>query len=89
MTIRGVTSPGQARARKEQPSRSGAAKIPKNTKKVGVVELGGRRDKLNQYMDSIRNVGTSDPKIDKATNKMTIVSRISKRFTICGGQVNT
>ena len=93
-----VTNPGRirvrlkverARARKEQPSRSGTAKIPKNMKKVGVVELGGRRDKLTQYMDSVRDVRTSDPKIDKATNKMTIASRISKRFTIRGAQVNT
>ena len=74
MTIRVVTSPGRirvrlkmerARARKEQQSRSGAVKIPKNTKKVGVVELGGSRDKLTQYIDRMRDVRTSsDPKID-------------------------
>jgi len=79
----------RARARKEQPSRSGAGKIPKNTKKVGVVEMGGSRDKLTLYMDNMRDVKTSDPKIDKATNKMTIASQISKGFTICGTQVNT
>ncbi|KAG2540833.1 hypothetical protein PVAP13_9NG584114 [Panicum virgatum] len=40
-------------------------------------------------MDSVRDVRTSDPKIDKATNKMTIASRISKGFTIRDAQVNT
>jgi len=37
----------------------------------------------------MRDVRTSDPKIDKATNKMTIASQISKGFTIRGAQVNT
>ena len=54
--IKVITSPGRirvrlkmerARARKEQQSRSGAVKIPKNTKKVGVVKLGGSRDKTD------------------------------------------
>ncbi|RLN36400.1 hypothetical protein C2845_PM03G16960 [Panicum miliaceum] len=40
-------------------------------------------------MDSMRDVRMSDPKIDKATNKMTIVSRISKGFAIRGTQMNT
>ena len=93
-----VTNPGRirvrlkverARARKEQPWRNDAAKIPKNMKKVGVVELGGSRDKLTQYMDNMRDVRTSDPKIDKTTNKMKIASRISKGFTTRGAQVNT
>ena len=73
-----VTNPGRirvrlkverARARKEQPWRNDAAKIPKNMKKVGVVELGGSRDEPTQYMDNMRDVRTSDPKIDKATKR--------------------
>ena len=49
----------------------------------------GAETKLTQYMDNMRDVRTSDPKIDKATNKMMIASRISKGFTIRGAQVNT
>ena len=40
-------------------------------------------------MDNMRNIRTSDPKINKATNKMTIASRISEVFAIRGTQVNT
>jgi hypothetical protein len=63
-------------------------KISRNTK-VSVVELGRSRDKLTQYMDAMRDVWTSDTKIDKATNKMTIVSQIDKRLAISDPQVNT
>ena len=49
----------------------------------------GAETKLTQYMDNMRDVRTSDPKIDKATNKMTIASRISEVFAIRGTQVNT
>jgi hypothetical protein len=37
----------------------------------------------------MRNVRTSDPKIDKTADNMTIASRIGKGFTISGSQVNT
>jgi hypothetical protein len=37
----------------------------------------------------MRNVRTSDTKVDKAPNKMTIPSGIVERLTMSGAQVNT
>jgi hypothetical protein len=51
-------------------------------KKVSIVELGGSRDELTQNMNSMRNVRTSNPKINKAPNKVTIASGIIKGNTI-------
>ena len=64
-------------------------KILKKPKKVSVVELSRSSDKLTKDMNKMRDVRTSDPKVDKAANRMTIASQISKGFTISGPQVNT
>ena len=53
------------------------------------MKLGGCRDKLTQDVNSMGDVRTSDPKVDKTTNKMPVVSRIGKRLTISGSQLNT
>lgn len=44
------------------------------TKKVSIVELCGSRDKLTQNMNIMKDARTSDPKVNKAPNKMTIAS---------------
>ena len=81
----------RAGAREEQsmPMRDGSMKISKKPKKVSVVELSRSSDKLTKDMNKMRDVRTSDPKVDKAANRMTIASQISKGFTISGPQVNT
>jgi hypothetical protein len=56
---------------------------------VGIVDLSRRRNKLPQDVDGMRNVRTSDTKIDKTPNTMTILSGIVERHTISGAQVNT
>ena len=48
-----------------------------NTKKVTVVELSGSRDELAQDVNWMRDVKASDPKVDKAPDKMAVVSNIS------------
>ena len=53
------------------------------------MKLGGGRDKLTQDVNSMGDVRTSDPKVDKTTNKMPVASRIGKRLTISGPQLNT
>jgi len=75
--------------REEQPARGSATKISKNPKEVSVMKLGGCRDKLTQDVNSMGDVRTSDPKVDKTTNKMPVASRIGKRLTISGSQLNT
>jgi len=96
--IRMIASPGRiriclkverARVREEQSTRDGSTKISKNPKKMRVVKLSRSRDKLTKDMNSMRDVRTSDPKVDMAANKMTIASWIINGFTICGPQVNT
>src|SRR3954471_4391220 len=47
-----------------------------------IVNSGRSRDKLTQNMNRIRDVRTSDSKINKTPNKMTITRRIRKRITI-------
>jgi hypothetical protein len=39
-------------------------------------------------MNGIRDVGTSDSKIDKTPNKMTITCRVRKRITITGTKLD-
>jgi hypothetical protein len=51
----------------------------KNTKKVTIVNRSGRRNKLTRNMDMIGYIRTSDSKIDKTPNKMTIRERITIR----------
>jgi len=75
--------------REEQPARGSATKISKNPKEVSVMKLGGCRDKLAQNVNSMGDVRTSDPKVDETTNKMQVASRIGKRLTISGSQLNT
>ena len=66
----------------------GSAKVSQNTKEVSIVELGRSRDKLTQDMNRVSNIRTGDPKIDKAPNKLTIASGISKWCTVSGSEVN-
>jgi hypothetical protein len=47
-----------------------------------IVNSGRSGDKLTQNMNRIRDVGTSDSKIDKTPNKMTITCRVRERITI-------
>ena len=68
-----------ARARKEKAARNGSTKVSQNTKVVGIEDLGRRRNKLTQD-----DIGTSDTKIDKTPNKMTISNAIIERLTISG-----
>jgi len=53
------------------------------------MKLGGCRDKLTQNVNNMGDVRTSDPKVDETTNKMQVASRIGKRLTISGSQLNT
>jgi len=92
--IRMIASPGRIRIclkveRAGASTRDGSMKISKKPKKVSVVELSRSSDKLTKDMNKMRDVRTSDPKVDKAANRMTIASQISKGFTISGPQVNT
>lgn len=52
-------------------------------------DLSRRRNKLTEDVDRLRNVRTSDTKIDKTPNTMTILSGFVERCTISGAQVNT
>ena len=79
----------RARTREEQSVRASTTKISKNPKEVSVMKLGGCRDKLAQNVNSMGDVRTSDPKVDETTNKMQVASRIGKRLTISGSQLNT
>src|SRR3954470_21614504 len=71
-----------ARTRKEKATSDRTTKITKNTEKMTIVNSGRSRNKLTQNMNGIRDVRTSDSKVDKTPNKMTITRRIRKRFTI-------
>ena len=53
------------------------------------MKLGGCGDKLTQNVNSMGDVRTSDPKVDETTDKMPVASRIGKRLTISGSQLNT
>ena len=48
----------------------------------------GAKTKLTRNVNSMGNVRTSD-KVDETPNKMPVASRISKRLTISGPQLNT
>jgi hypothetical protein len=63
-------------------------KVSKNTKKMSIVELCGSRNELTQNMNNMTNVRTSNPKVNKAPNKVTIMSGIIKGSTISRPQVN-
>ena len=56
---------------------------------MSIVELGRSRDKLTQDVDRVSDVRTGDPKVNKAPNKLTIASGISKWCTVSGSEVNT
>ena len=72
-------------------------KVLKNTKKVSIVELCGSKNELTQNINIMRNVRTSNPKVNKAPNKVTIAqqgdnaiaSGIIKESIINRLQVNT
>jgi hypothetical protein len=57
-------------------------------KKVTIVDLSGSRNKLTQNMYRIRNVRSSDTKVNKTPYNVTIMSRILKRLTISRCKVN-
>jgi hypothetical protein len=59
-----------------------ASKIAKNTEEMTIVNRGGSRDKLTQNMNQIGYIGSSDSKINKASNQMAIARGIRKRVTI-------
>jgi hypothetical protein len=59
-------------------------KVLKDAKEMVVVDTGGSGHKLTQDVNGIGNVRTSDAKIDKTTDKVTIASGILKRNTVCG-----
>jgi hypothetical protein len=57
-------------------------------KEMVVVDTGASGHKLTQDVDGIGNVRTSDAEIDKTTDKVTILSGILKRNTVCGTKVS-
>jgi hypothetical protein len=59
-----------------------------NMKKVTIMGLSGSKNKLTQNMYIVRNVRSSDTKVNKTPYNMTITSRILKRLTINGCKVN-
>jgi hypothetical protein len=63
-------------------------KITHDMKKVTIVDLNGSRNKLTQNMYRIRNVRSSDTKVNKTPYNVTIMSRILKRLTISRCKVN-
>src|SRR4051812_20217942 len=96
-TIRRITRPRSVRialelegagARKEKATSDRTTEITKNTEKMAIVNSGRSRNKLTQNMNRIRDVRTSDSKIKKAPNKMTITRRIRKRITISRLKLN-
>ena len=66
---------------KEKKTRDGSPQIAKNTKMVTIVKL-SRTHKLTENVNSMRNVRTSDTKVNKAPNNMAIESWILERLTI-------
>jgi hypothetical protein len=55
---------------------------------VTIVDLSGTRNKLTQNMCRVRNVRSSDTKVNKTPYNVTITSRILKRLIISGCKVN-
>ena len=53
------------------------------------MELSGSRHELTQDANWVRDVRASDPKIDKAPDKMVVASGVLKRLTISRPKVNT
>ena len=58
--------------------------VPKDTKKVNIVDASGGRHEPTQDVDGIGDTRTSDTKVDRTANKMAIASGIRKEDTICG-----
>ena len=52
------------------------------------MDLSGSRNELTQNMNWISDIRTSNSKVDKTPNKMTIASRIRKRLAIRRSEVN-
>lgn len=59
-----------------------------DTQKMTIVKLSGSRDKLTQDMQCIRNIRSSDPKVNKTSNNMLIASEISKKLIVNGLEMN-
>ena len=78
----------RTRARTEKAAGDGSTKVLQNTNEVSIAELGRSQDKLTQDMNRVSNIRTGDHKIDKAPNKLTIASGISKWCTVSGSEVN-
>jgi hypothetical protein len=57
-------------------------------KKMTIVDLSRNKNKLTQNMYRIRNVGSSDTKINQTPDNVMIMSKILKRLTISGCKVN-
>src|SRR3954470_17751344 len=74
--------------RKEKTTSDRTTKIMKNTEKMTIANSGRSRNKLTQNMNRIRDIRTSDNKINKTPNKMTITRRIRKRITISRTKLN-
>jgi hypothetical protein len=74
----------RAGARKEQTTVNGSSKVPKDTKKVTIVDASGSKHELTQNVDNIGDIKTSYAKVYDTTNKMAIASGILNRNTICG-----
>src|SRR3954466_1558561 len=97
MTIRRITRPRSVRialelegagTRKEKATSDRTTNITKNMEKMTIVNSGRSRNKLTQNMNRIRDVGTSDIKINKTPNNMAITRRIRKRITISKLKLN-
>jgi hypothetical protein len=73
----------------EHAMRDSPTKITQNMKNVTIMDLSGSRNKLTQNMYKVRNVWSSDTKVNKTSYNVTITSRIPKRLTISGCKVNT
>jgi hypothetical protein len=62
--------------------------ITQDTKKIAILNLSGRRNKLAQNMYRIQNVTSSDTKINKTPYNVTITRRNLNRLAISGCKVN-
>jgi hypothetical protein len=61
---------------KKQATRDSPTKITLDTKKMTIVDLSGSRNKLTPNIYKIRNVRSSDTKVNKTPYNVTIMSRI-------------
>jgi hypothetical protein len=72
----------RAGTREEKTTSDRATKVAQNTEEMTIVNSSRSKAKLTQNMNRIRDIWTSDSKIDKTPNKMTITYRVRKRITI-------